>query len=255
MGHSVRKSRSIIGLPFEDQIAALNKSASIQDKLLQIVNISWNTAARLVHQEYDNQDSTGDNPQADLVVHVRNSLAGKPLIKAETLTHVKSCVDDMARECEKKTPQRIIPPRLKKLNEALERATKEAEDWRQIHHSRKNSYNMARLEKRQVQSGEKIVSNKDREKLPTSEDAWLRGLSDGHDEWNKVQDQEKALAIAQKGLILQVAQKRKALSDLQAEIDVVALKIQKYSEQLNTAEALNDVEMLTPPKNADFTLS
>ena len=46
MGHSVRKSRSIIGLPFEDQIAAIPTTASIEEKLLQIVAKSWATATR-----------------------------------------------------------------------------------------------------------------------------------------------------------------------------------------------------------------
>jgi len=46
MGHSVRKSRSIIGLPFEDQIAAISTTASIEEKLMQIVSTSWSTAAR-----------------------------------------------------------------------------------------------------------------------------------------------------------------------------------------------------------------
>ena len=72
MGHSVRKSRSIIGLPFEDQISAISKSSTFEDKLLQIVSTSWSTASRLVQHEYDNQeDVSGDNPQADLADHIR----------------------------------------------------------------------------------------------------------------------------------------------------------------------------------------
>ena len=48
MGHSVRKSRSIIGLPFEDQIAAIPTTSSIEEKILKIVATSWSTASRLV---------------------------------------------------------------------------------------------------------------------------------------------------------------------------------------------------------------
>ena len=41
MGHSIRKSRSIIGITFEDQISAIPKNASVQEKLLQITNMAW----------------------------------------------------------------------------------------------------------------------------------------------------------------------------------------------------------------------
>ena len=109
-------------------------------------------------------------------------------------------------------------------------------------------------EKRQVLNGEKIVNNKSREKLPKSEEAWLRGLTDGHDEWKKVQEQEKALFMAKKGLHLELAKKRKILADLEAEIDVVANKIHAHSEKVNT-ETPNIEVLYSPPKNMDLTLS
>ena len=110
------------------------------------------------------------------------------------------------------------------------------------------------LEKRQVLQGEKIVSNKNRGNLPKSEEAWLRGLTDGHDEWKKVQEQEKALFMAKKGLHLQLAQKRKVLADLEAEINVVGNKIRIYSEKISTDIPKTDL-LCSPPKSGDFTLS
>jgi len=255
MGHSVRKSRSIIGLPFEDQIAAISTTASIEQKLMQIVATSWSTAARLVQHEYDNQEACEDNPQADLVDHIRNEMARKPIsVKHENLMSVKDMIGQMAKECEQKKPQKIMPPRLKKLTEALNLATNESDQWKELHHSRKNQYNMAKVEKRQVLQGEKIVSNKNRGNLPKSEEAWLRGLTDGHDEWKKVQEQEKALFMAKKGLHLQLAQKRKVLADLEAEINVVGNKIRIYSEKISTDIPKTDL-LCSPPKSGDFTLS
>ena len=102
--------------------------------------------------------------------------------------------------------------------------------------------------------GEKIVSNKNRGNLPKSEEAWLRGLTDGHDEWKKVQEQEKALFMAKKGLHLQLAQKRKVLADLEAEINVVGNKIRIYSEKISTDIPKTDL-LCSPPKSGDFTLS
>ena len=136
------------------------------------MSASWSTAARLVQHEYDSQDvqsgcNQDDNPQADLVDHIRNTLANKPIIKHETLIYSKENINQMTSEAKKvidktKGPQKIIPPRLKKLNEALDKATKESDEWKELHHQRKNMYNFAKLEKRQVVNGEKIVSNKNR---------------------------------------------------------------------------------------------
>ena len=93
-----------------------------------------------------------------------------------------------------------------------------------------------------------------RDMLPTSEDAWLRGLSDGLDEWKKVQEQEEALKMAKRSLSLQLAQKRKALKDLESEIDVIAGKIQARSEEICTR--LPNVEVLySPLKDSEMTLS
>ena len=45
---------------------------------------------RLVQHEYDNQEACEDNPQADLVDHIRNEMARKPIsVKHENLMSVK----------------------------------------------------------------------------------------------------------------------------------------------------------------------
>ena len=271
MGQSVRKSRSIIGLPFEDQIAAIGKNidifalayffqsifcisastASIEQKLLQITSTSWSTAARLVQHEYDNQDATEDNPQADLADHVAKTL-GRLMIKNETLQSVKQKVQEMVQCSDDAKPPKIIPPRLKKLHAQLDLANSEIDQWRDLHHARKNKFNTTKLEKRQVLNGEKMVTNADRENLPKAEDAWLRGLSDGHVEWKKVSDQEIELEMAKRDLQLKLAMKRKALSEMETEIDVMAAKIKKYSETTNTH--MPEMKSLAPPQDSDFII-
>ena len=60
---------------------------------------------------------------------------------------LKDMIGQMAKECEQKKPQKIMPPRLKKLTEALNLATNESDQWKELHHSRKNQYNMAKVGK------------------------------------------------------------------------------------------------------------
>ena len=66
-------------------------------------------------------------------------------IKHETLMKVKDSVCQMAKECEQKKPAKIVPPRLKKLTEALDLATNESDQWKELHHARKNKYNTAKM--------------------------------------------------------------------------------------------------------------
>ena len=109
-------------------------------------------------------------------------------------------------------------------------------------------------EKRKVTTNEIIVDNKAKANLPKSEEAWLRGLTDGHDEWKKVQEQEKALFMAKKGYQLELAKRRKLLVEQNAEIDVIANKIHVQSERINTD--IPKAELLyTPPKSGDLKLS
>ena len=98
------------------------------------------------------------------------------------------------------------------------------------------------------------MDNKAKANLPKSEEAWLRGLTDGHDEWKKVQEQEKALFMAKKGFQLELAKKRKLLAEQIAEIDVIANKIHIQSEKINTD--IPKAELLyTPPQSGDLKLS
>ena len=68
-------------------------------------------------------------------------------IPSEINLPLKDMIGQMAKECEQKKPQKIMPPRLKKLTEALNLATNESDQWKELHHSRKNQYNMAKVGK------------------------------------------------------------------------------------------------------------
>ena len=68
-------------------------------------------------------------------------------ITSEINSPLKDMIGQMAKECEQKKPQKIMPPRLKKLTEALNLATNESDQWKELHHSRKNQYNMAKVGK------------------------------------------------------------------------------------------------------------
>ena len=118
----------------------------IQKALISVYLYFFSLIFRLVQHEYDNQDASGDNPQADLADHIKDKMGSNTLsIKNETLMSVKDSISVMAKECEQKKPQKIMPPRLKKLTEALNKATGESEQWKELHHARKNKYNMAKI--------------------------------------------------------------------------------------------------------------
>lgn len=143
-----------------------------------------------------------------------------------------------------------MPPRLKKLHAAVEVASAEINQWKELHHERKNMYSLARIEAKQVASGAKCVDNSVKEQLPKPEAAWLCGLSDGRAEWEQIQNQEKHLIFAKKQLLLNMNRKRTAIKDAMAEISLVATKIHRHSEKCNM-----EVADVVPPQEADFTLN
>ena len=229
MGLSIRKSRSIVGLTFEDHIAAIPKNASIQDKLLQITSASWSTALRFVQQEFE-EDTSIDNPQADLSDHIHKTM--KINMSTDTLNRMTSCIQQMCSEVASsgQKPEKIVPPRLKKLHEALDVANNEIKDWKNLHEDRKTMLKEAKLEMKAVSSGDKIVNDNSRKGLPESEEAYLRGLSDGQAELEQIKVLEKSLVLAQKAHSMELSKKRQLLIDSAAETDLMMKKLKTYSE-------------------------
>ena len=230
MGHSIRKSRSIIGITFEDQISAIPKNASVQEKLLQITNTAWSAALRSVQQEYD--DASEDNPQADLSDHIQKTM--RINMTNDTLVQVTDLIEKMTSEVASsgQKPQKIIPPRLKKLHEALDEANNEIQEWKNMHEERKLMLKDAKTELKKVSSGVKIINDESRKSLPDSEEAYLRGLSDGRAELENVKLLEKTLALAQKARLAEMAKKRKQLCELATETDLMMKKLKTYSEHV-----------------------
>ena len=228
MGHSIRKSRSIIGITFEDQISAIPKTASVQEKLLQITNMAWSATQRLVQQEYE--DATEDNPQADLSDHIQKNM--KVGLSNTALMQMTELIDQMTSEvaASGQKPEKIIPPRLKKLHEALDVADTEIQEWKDLHDERKTMLKNAKSEMKQIVSGEKMITDEDRKLLPESEEAYLRGLSDGQGELEQVKLQEKALALAQRAQLSEMALKRKFLCEMATDTDLMMKKLKAYSE-------------------------
>ena len=127
-------------------------------------------------------------------------------------------------------PEKIIPPRLKKLHEALDVADTEIQEWKDLHDERKTMLKNAKSEMKQIVSGEKMITDEDRKLLPESEEAYLRGLSDGQGELEQVKLQEKALALAQRAQLSEMALKRKILCEMATDTDLMMKKLKAYSE-------------------------
>ena len=88
----------------------------------------------------------------------------------------------------------------------------------------------AKSEMKQIVSGEKMITDEDRKLLPESEEAYLRGLSDGQGELEQVKLQEKALALAQRAQLAEMALKRKILCEMATDTDLMMKKLKAYSE-------------------------
>lgn len=247
MAHSIRRSRSMTGIAFEDQVGAIDTSAPVSDKLSQLASISLSAASRSVQREYDN--IIDDNPQADLVDHLKSRLGMTPLLSDKLLAQLVEQVDALSSCKGDHVPSKVVPPRLQALNEAVARAESESVEWKDLHQSRKNRYHAARVEKKLTASGDKHINHNDKCGLSKGEDAWLRGLSDGRGELSRLQKQRDQLASAAIDLTLQIGKRRRLLDSNVAELEAAVSKIKDFSEDLHNADTNstlgNDRPMLT----------
>ena len=98
-----------------------------------------------------------------------------------------------------------------------------------------------KAERQKVVKGEVCVTNEERNNLTDYDDAWLRGMSDGSQERDRLKKLETDLAIAKNSLCDKVHQKRKRFDDLNSELDGMIRDIGALSKRRIVGEDSDDV--------------
>ena len=242
VARSIRRSQSgPAGITFEQQLLASvqgNIKITTEEKIEKLISLSMKETLKFLQQENEQMEMGGehttDDIKGDMIDSLVTRLGRQPLVKEKDIRHLASQTNDFSSS-EKETNlqsrvkgrqnEPIMSTRLRMLKEYQGSLDKEINEWDELLQQRKNKYNYARLEYQKVCKGELRITNEHKTQLPRLEDAWLRGLSDGRAELNRLEKQEVMLKLSEKQMHAKMANKRKLLQDKSAELDIVAKKV------------------------------
>merc|ERR1711994_110323 len=242
VGRSIRRSQSgPAGITFEQQLSASiqgNGTITTEEKFEKVISLSLKEALKSLQQENEqmemDRNRTTEDITGDTIDHLvdrlsRQSLLSDENIKILSAQTIKFCTDESAsnnhshEKVKRNTP--IVSTRLRMLNQYQDSLDKEINDWDELLQQRKNKYNFARLEYQEVSNGTQKITNKHRTQLPRLEDAWLRGVSDGRAEFDRLEKQKVMIKLCEKQIQAKMSKKRKLLQDNSAELDVIAKSV------------------------------
>jgi len=242
VGHSIRRSQSTNnGLTFEDQLLVIsdNQSMSARDKVAKLVNLSVTATCRSLQKENDQlinlEPGSIDDKRADLVDSMASALGQRDLLFDTHLTEL-SKVADRLRAAKSATGAGITAPeimssRLRQLKNYVHDLKEERDNWSSLRQSRKNRFHLVRSERQAVLRAESCVTSAERDNMSPYEDAWLRGLTDGTGELERMKSQATDLANAQNRVCDKIKQKRKILDELNCELDDMIKRIERSSKR------------------------
>ena len=266
VARSIRLSLSATGLPditFQQQlVASLNKNSPVEDKLRRILTLAHKVTMKTLQQENEqlevgNQDS--EDLKADTVDHLVKELGRKNPVNASFIDNCKHKLisykkdsDKIGHAKENKMPT-TQSSRLRTLRQYQDGMNTEINNWDELLQQRKNKYSFAKLECSMVEKGEKKITNSHKARLPRLEEAWLRGLSDGRAEMNRLNKQEVMQKLCKESIHKRMAQKRKSLEDKNIELEQTAKKIANYAAE-KFKDRLSEIDREVMTKIRDETI-
>jgi len=244
-GRSIRQSLSATGLndvTFEQQLrASLNNNSTVEEKLRKIFTLAHSATINTLKHENE-QLEVGKQESEDLKADTMDQLVKqsgrKYPINASLIDDCKQKLIIWKKESVKKginVKEKKIPTaqssRQRTLKQYQDSLQMELNDWDKLHDQRKNNYNSAKLDYNMVWKGEKKITNSHSVQLPRSEEAWLRELSDGSAEMDRLKKQEATLKFCKDDVYKRIAQKGKSLNDKHIELEQTAKKISNYASE------------------------
>jgi len=257
---SIRQSLSATGLndvTFEQQLrASLNNNSTVEEKLQKIFTLAHSATIQTLKQE-NKQLELGklesEDLKADVVDHLVEEIGRKYPINAPLIDNCKQKLSICKKESVKKgvnAEENKIPTaqssRQRTLKQYQDSLTMELNDWDKLLEQRKNNWNSARLDCNMVLKGEKKITDSHSNQLPRLEEAWLRELSDGSAEMDRLKKQETRQKLCKDNVHKRIAQKGKSLNDKHIELTHIAKKFSNYAaEKSQYKKSDDDTQVIT----------
>ena len=232
LNFSRRQSKSMVGMSFEDQVAAIDPSTPSSERLSRLIRLSVTAAGKEVAQAAEEDSNIAF---ADALADASEALGPDCLEDYNVEAGVK-----LLEGCTVTNRKEFLPPHVQALRDYSERVRGEAETLKRMKEERKEAYTKARKENIAAQKGERALTvDGDLHRLPEEERRVLESMPGGKDELAKLREQRLRLALRKRKLAEEAQKGRAELQGLEAEADGMARRI---------FEAHN---MPLPPESAD----
>ena len=155
-----RQSRSIAaGIPYEDQVAAMDQSLPTAERLATLVRLAGSAAAASVGQQIQ-QESSETETFAEFVEEVCSDLRRKEFsLVASSAERALALVQQMGPSSDREG--KMMSSRKAGIHGYIAELNGETEAWRQLLAERKEAYNAAKAEKKAAIKKELVVREGD----------------------------------------------------------------------------------------------
>ena len=230
-----RQSKSIVGIPFEDQVSAIDPALPVEERLSKLLRISLSAAVRAVQAQSAEEDSNTkvNDMVEDVCTEIRRGSedlsSNKHLIKpvAEKIRQIAD--SDISAILS----DQLLPARVKEIRDYKDKLNKELESWKTLHLDRREEYKKARTDHIQVGKGKVKITHSERKNLREDELQILDGLPDGIQKWNRLLQMEKELELKKAELCTSIQSRKRSLDEKSCQISSFAKLLKTKCDALH----------------------
>ena len=234
-----RQSKSIVGIPFEDQVSAIDLSLSVEERLSKLLRISLSATVRLVQAQ--NAEADSDTKTNDMVEDICSEIRRGSDIFSENQTLTKPLVDKIKKIADdggaNSIPrEQMLPARVREIREYRDKLNAEMEAWKALQIGRSDEYKKSRADHIQKAKGKVKITHAERKNLREDEVQILDNLPDGVQMWNRVLKMEKDLELKKKELCHSIQSRKRTLDEKSSQISGFAKRLKTKCDSLHRDE-------------------
>ena len=234
-----RQSKSMAGIPFEDQVSAIDVELSIEERLSKLLQISLSASVRSVQALSANEDSNTkvNDMVEDICTEIRRG--GQDIARSESLLKpVAEKITELSDAADVSVipPEQFLPARVKEIRDYRDKLNQEMDAWKSLQTARKEEYVKARADHIQVAKGNVKVTHSERKNVREDELQSLDGLSDGIQKWNRLLQMEKELELKKLSLCQSIHGRKRSLDEKSSQISGFAKLLKTKCDSLHKDE-------------------
>ena len=224
-----RMSKSIVGIPFEDQVAAIDSGLPFSERLDRLLKICTSAALKAIQQEaQEDSDEKMSDLIDDIVATMRKKESPSYGVEASKIEERIKCINGDNSHAD------LLPARVRLISDYKDKLNAESESWKGSMEERKKQYKIARATKMLVLRGERKLSLENCAQLSNEEKEMLDGISDGHDMMARLIEQEKKMSQKEAKVQVRLKAIKRSVEEVEEQNIQYVKKIKAMTEQNHT---------------------